>query len=396
MCVHINGSRISATPTPLTPAHPCESKSPLDRKIGLRKASREIPRLGTAAAGGVATERSARARLDEMAAWWGRKPDSSEEKLDTSQRDAAVSAACVQLRGASNDGFAGSSAVLSVPFQSQGVPMALRIEVPATFPSQAPVMMVEGAKVMHPWVDSRGCVSGNPKVLNWFPHYDLVQVVVETLEYFSSSPPRVLTSSVSAGGSDSNSVQSDPAGRTTPTGELGARGSSEEGTVFHTPLPAVPAAFPQLDDMDVGQMRRLLADDVAMEVMVEGMSVVSDYRKMLSETRSANLELAEKLLAREKALLDERDNCLVLQSELRAPVEAFKAAAADVTVDAEGVMADLQNQVDEADMEKEDEGAALADGKDVREWCEAFMEKATRYHRLAALKERLSRSIAAT
>uniref|UniRef100_A0A7S1TPQ4 VPS37 C-terminal domain-containing protein n=1 Tax=Phaeomonas parva TaxID=124430 RepID=A0A7S1TPQ4_9STRA len=310
---------------------------------------------------------------------WLRGP--REEKMDTTRRDAAVSVVLAQVPGASNDGQdADGAVIINVPFVCGGLPLGLTVRVPMSFPNVAPGMIVAGPPLDHLWLDDGNVVVGNPKLQNWFAHYDLVAVISETTAYLQRSPPRMEGHNAERALSPEPMPESNPAMR--------QRNSSEN--IFHTPMPAVPAIFPMLDEMTTAEQKRLMEDEVALETFVEELSVVRDYRQLLDETRAANLTAARALLEKEEGILNARDACLILQAELREKARAHEKLAASTSLDRATVKAQLAREADEADEAKEMEGQNLEDGADVNRWTETFLEKAARYHKLNALREMLN------
>uniref|UniRef100_A0A7R9YA95 VPS37 C-terminal domain-containing protein n=1 Tax=Pinguiococcus pyrenoidosus TaxID=172671 RepID=A0A7R9YA95_9STRA len=161
---------------------------------------------------------------------------------------------------------------------------------------------------------------------------------------------------------------------------------------YHTPMPAVPAKYPLLEEMSTAEQQRLLDDEVALEAFVNELDVVKSYRQLLEDTREANLKAARGIVEREDELLTLRDNCLILQSELREKARAYEILAKSTELSEEQVEDQLQAAVVKAEEEKEDAGMRLEDGSDVREWLEDFVEKAATFHRLNALREVLAHS----
>lgn len=70
-----------------------------------------------------------------------------------------------------------------------------------------------------------------------------------------------------------------------------------EDELLHTPMPVIPAQFPELKDLAEHQLQRLLDDNSALIALVDRQQAVESMRQIRDEIRHSNMDVAMSNLA---------------------------------------------------------------------------------------------------
>lgn len=90
----------------------------------------------------------------------------------------------------------------------------------------------------------------------------------------------------------------------------------------HTPIPAIPTKFNELQGMTTAQLSRLLEDDVARQALLLGMPSVVGMKELRTEVRKGNVETA-------KATIEKQEKACILRNEaerLRLTLKELQAS----------------------------------------------------------------------
>lgn len=217
-----------------------------------------------------------------------------------------------------------------LPFQVGTNSFTLRVYLPPKFPEQKPPVLQLLKPLNHPWVNQYNQVTGHAYLTpnGWDAQFKLVNLVREVLNELrtgSSSgarphmPPIQPPSGIGYGGVSS----AQPASVTIPDPVRGAQATQQPPPYqaaaeeqrpspgFSIPVPPLPDRFPELEAMDLEQLKRLDRDDVA---RMENIKCMATYRNMI-ELRESVIEENAKVA---QATLDHRDELETLRAETLA------------------------------------------------------------------------------
>lgn len=85
----------------------------------------------------------------------------------------------------------------------------------------------------------------------------------------------------------------------------------------HTPIPAIPTKFEELQELSTQQLRRLLEDDVARQALLLGMTSVAGMKDLRTDVRKGNVETARSTLSKQEAARNLRGECEQMRNALR-------------------------------------------------------------------------------
>lgn len=108
-------------------------------------------------------------------------------------------------------------------------------------------------------------------------------------------------------------------------GGVGANASRRQGS-HHTPIPAIPTKFDELQGMTTAQLSRLLEDGIARQALLLGMPSVVGMKELRTEVRQGNVETA-------KCTLSKQDKARTLREE----TEGMRVVLKDLQTSYEGV-----------------------------------------------------------
>lgn len=125
-----------------------------------------------------------------------------------------------------------------------------------------------------------------------------------TQNSMAGNPP---TSMPTGGGSGIATV--DPV-RTDGTGSTQSRGieGHPKKPQHHTPIPAIPVTFSELQDLSTEQLSRLLDDESARQALLLGMASVVQMKDLRTDVRKGNVETA-------RLTIEKQDDASVLRNE---------------------------------------------------------------------------------
>lgn len=92
----------------------------------------------------------------------------------------------------------------------------------------------------------------------------------------------------------------------------------------HTPIPAIPNNFDELQGLPILQLSRLLQDDVARQALLSGMTSVVGMKDLRTDVRKGNVETARSTLSKQeiaRVLREEGERMRLLLEELQTSYE---------------------------------------------------------------------------
>jgi len=301
-------------------------------------------------------------------------------------------------------------------FQTKsGHALILRVHFPPQSGSlsKPPAMQLVGVRATHAWLDTRMRVTGYQPITSasaWASSgIKLGNAVNTVVQHFQLKPPSIIEitdeslkriqnsiAQQNQGGGGSSSGH----GRDEPPPDYNSLGGEEEGVeaeMCHMPIPAVPASFPELDNMSRAEMQELLDDDDKFNAFVENMSAVTTLNDLKESIFKGNVETAETNLKREEEVRSLHAEVSALQDSLKEKVEVFRELEArQAELCAPPDRRTVIKKLTQAKKEAFDESEELAsiwvdDGEmDIDEFVEKFLERRTVHHIRAAKIERLN------
>ncbi|KAF0719050.1 Aste57867_1311 [Aphanomyces stellatus] len=318
--------------------------------------------------------------------------------------------------------------------------LTLRITLPDEFPMQAPVIQTT-SRVQHSWLDSQCRVAGHIDLASWSAHADIGRIVSDIVAEFQRSPPVPVGRGVSTPtvGASAASMYPTPAISTTPAAPsyqqpfhphsqypaypgsaASSYGQQQPQPVVGSPYPpapiaynhgygeqpkpreaasmtqspAIPAVFPELEELSQAQLEKLVGDRATLKAYIKNMDSVVNFMKIYDDLVQGNHELAETNLGHEGSLQTLQSEVHALKQQVHTVQEALAAKQATQ----HELMAQFQPQAfvqrvsaaaDEADNASEDIAARFTNGEiDVNQFVAEFLPTRKLYHVRTAKVER--------
>jgi len=231
-------------------------------------------------------------------------------------------------------------------------------------------------------------LQAHENLLRWIPQASLGKTVYEIVQKFMQDPPQLVNLPTSS------PVNSSPAilQRSLPSfGQL----PTQPLTQSHTPLPVIPASFPELEAKSPSELAQLLNDDNEFKRFFDSLSAVQTMRKVRDDLRSNNEELSKRnlskeaeidrikkdLAARQQLILEKRSS---FETKAQRQQEVMKQFSTPALID------HLNNAAAEAEAASDETANQFLKGDlDQKVFVKEFMEKRKLYHLRAAKKESL-------
>ncbi|EQC30571.1 hypothetical protein SDRG_11629 [Saprolegnia diclina VS20] len=299
--------------------------------------------------------------------------------------------------------------------------LTLRISLPDEFPMQAPLIQTT-SRVQHSWLDAQCRVVGHIDLASWGVHADLGRIVNDILSEFQRNPPVVAGRATSTpppayhppaspaytqpfypsssgaasystpyNNTTSASSQSSPYAREKTPPPLKAR-----DPYMHTQTPAIPTSFPELDELSITQLEKLVSDRQALKAYIRNMDAVINFMKLYDDLVKGNAELAEKNLSYEGTLAALQKDVQGLKSQVQAAQEVLslkQARQQEILSRVRGdvLVARVVQAADEVDEVTEDIGSRFTNGDiNVSQFLAEFLPSRKLYHQRMAKVERFT------
>jgi len=325
----------------------------------------------------------------------------------------------------------------------------LRVILPQGFPLGPPYIRVI-PNITHPWVNVQMYVAGHPKLAGWNMHNNLGQIVKEVADEFIKNPPRIIpspapqtyasnpvqptyttaTSSNNVPPSYGTSPQTHPPYGSlpnyssasnlqipttsanpgiSPRGAPPATASNPNNTVSpptsntsnpppkpertHTPQPVIPTGFPQLENMQLDDLERLLNDDDEFYMFFETLDQVKSMQTIRDDLMKANEDTARKNLSFQQELEQKKSEVEILQANIKDQRNQFDQQAKrqqeiSKRFTSEALLAKLTESINQSEQNAEDVTTKFLNKEiDSRDFIKTFSEKKKLYHLRAAKKK---------
>jgi hypothetical protein len=171
----------------------------------------------------------------------------------------------------------------------------------------------------------------------------------------------------------------------------------------HTPIPAIPTTFDELEEMPYSNLKRLLEDDVARQSLVLSMPSVVGFTELRDQICCDNAQTAAENLKERERLMNLLSAASDLRDALQATCAEHKALVCQYQPAAEGDGSDhsLLRAIIRDKKEADDASEKLADdflsgreeGLDHSAFVTQFLEKRRECHLLAAKAEALKQGM---
>ncbi|KDO33686.1 hypothetical protein SPRG_19299 [Saprolegnia parasitica CBS 223.65] len=296
--------------------------------------------------------------------------------------------------------------------------LTLRISLPDEFPMQAPLIQTT-SRVQHSWLDAQCRVVGHIDLASWGVHADLGRIVNDILSEFQRNPPvvagRVTSTPPPAYHAPVSPAYTQPfypsssgaASYATPYNNNTSQSSSytREKTppplkardpYMHTQTPAIPTSFPELDELSITQLEKLVSDRQALKAYIRNMDAVINFMKLYDDLVKGNAELAEKNLSYEGTLATLQMDIQSLKSQVQAAQEVLslkQVRQQEILSRVRGdvLVARVTQAADEVDEATEDIGSRFTNGEmDVSQFLAEFLPSRKLYHQRMAKVERFN------
>ncbi|CAK4179584.1 unnamed protein product [Aphanomyces euteiches] len=312
--------------------------------------------------------------------------------------------------------------------------LTLRITLPDDFPMQGPVIQTT-SRVQHSWLDSQCRVVGHIDLTSWSAHADIGRIVSDIVTEFQRSPPvpigRAATTPTPMYPDNSarpSSIPSymqpfppqaltypqPPSMSTYPAAQAGYNGSAyqqppsvqmppvqpplvqppKRETVSHTQAPAIPAVFPELDQLSVNQLEKLVTDRATLKAYIKNMDSVVNFMKLYDDLVEGNQELADSNLAHESSISSLQVEIEELKHQLHTAQEGLNVKLAKqnelmTQFQPEPLVARVVDAADEADEASEEIASRFANGEiDVSQFVAEFQPIRKLFHLRTAKVDR--------
>ncbi|ORX57011.1 hypothetical protein DM01DRAFT_1334561 [Hesseltinella vesiculosa] len=248
------------------------------------------------------------------------------------------------------------------------------VNLPPTFPDEAPVMTVSPTGMRHPWIDSDVIVCD--ALLSWHPQYSVGMVVHDIFENFKTLPPTLR--------------------------------SATEDTYGHRPQPPIPTNAPpsaqppaeylMIMNKSPEEINELLSNDRAFEIFFHSLDRVQNMKTVKEELCNGNENLARKNLSYEEELIRLRSQVTSMNKEyqeLRSKVSEKERQQQDAfnRFSSSTIMTRLKAGVNESDDLSESVAQSFLDGSlDHESFVKQFRDLRKVYHLRASNLEKLQRN----
>ncbi|OQR80957.1 hypothetical protein ACHHYP_16964 [Achlya hypogyna] len=314
--------------------------------------------------------------------------------------------------------------------------LTLRVTLPEDFPVQAPIIQTT-SRVQHAWLDTQCRVIGHIDLSSWGVHADVGRIGTFSLMYFHLSDNSTV-------GDILNEFQRNPpvmAGRATATPPPPYHSPATTSTPaysqpfypssqqqppayasypspstsspapysayaretppkprehMHTQTPAIPSSFPELDELSLTQLEKLVSDRQALKGYIRNMDPVINFMKLYDDLVKGNAELAERNLGFEGTISGLQNDIQSLKSQVQAAQEVLSLKQARQQeilsrVRADVLVARVTQAAEEVDEMTEDIGSRFTNGDmDVAAFLAEFLPARKLYHLRMAKTERFS------
>jgi hypothetical protein len=274
----------------------------------------------------------------------------------------------------------------------------MRITLPPAFPKVAPVLQVF-PPVQHKLVEPQNFTifsSAHENLSRWAVHASLGKTVYEIITKFMQEPPVILPPA-SAGPATTTTAPS-PSPHFNPPPPYSSSPpvmQPKDALKTHTPLPAIPSSFPELEAKSTSELSQLLNDDNEFKKFFESLSCVQTMKKVRDDLRNANEDISKKTLAKEaeiELLRKELATRHHLVNERRSSFEQKAQRQQDVMkrFSTPALIEQLTEAAAQAEAASDDIANKFLSGQmDQKDFLRDFAEKRKLYHLRAAKKESL-------
>lgn len=163
--------------------------------------------------------------------------------------------------------------------------------LPDSFPIQPPLVQTT-SQVQHQWLDGQMRVVGHADLNSWSAHSDLGRIVTDISREFMRNPPNM---------GPAPATMTRPAVSEPPAASPPAVVKSQERRQS-TQTPAIPAVFPELEDLSLTELEDLVANKSALKAYVRKVESVSNFLKFYDDITKGNTELATTNLSYESTI----------------------------------------------------------------------------------------------
>lgn len=162
---------------------------------------------------------------------------------------------------------------------------------------------------------------------------------------------------------------------------------SEDKSNMNINMPPLPNSFPELEDMTVEQLERLMKDSVALQAHVAQQQGVKSMESLLDQLKGSNYDMTVRNLSLGEELDRLNIEATQTQKELKAANEEFEAelaaAKAKFQMPQVQVMHELKKKKSDMDTSTDQIGVHFADGKiPLDTFITEFLEARTKYYML--------------
>jgi len=154
-------------------------------------------------------------------------------------------------------------------------------------------------------------------------------------------------------------------------------------------MPSLPSSFPELEELTVVQLQRLLNDEVALEAQVSNVEGVKQMQMLVDDMKKSNEDKARKTLQLEQDIREAKQSAEAQQAVLQQAAQQYnthlEAVRSKSSITADQLKLDLKQEKKLLDKTSEDVGQKFVDGDlDLNSFVNEYLEKRTSYHELNA------------
>ena len=168
-----------------------------------------------------------------------------------------------------------------------------------------------------------------------------------------------------------------------------------------TLIPPIPSSFPEIDDMPLSEVKRLIDSKEVMEEFVENTSALKTLRELKQSVENSNVEAAKaNLLDHEEVVKEVCTEVETLKQDLATKIEQYKKLDAERLAlthppDTQEAIKELGMAKKEAENVSDEMGEEWVEsgGENISDFVKNFMEVRILYHTRAAKTERLEMSM---
>ncbi|CAN0223143.1 unnamed protein product, partial [Scytosiphon promiscuus] len=287
--------------------------------------------------------------------------------------------------------------------------------------------------VTHPWVNTYLQVVGHPDLHAWDGTNppligDIVAAVIQefgrdsggvstsrsdqaTTSWLGTTTPEPTgflahpapqsfgTTNPVAGNGGVTGIATGERGRTHAESSPQRRGRQARTRVDHTPTPAIPASFSELQGLSSEKLTRLLDDESARQTLLLGMASVEQMKVLRTDVRKGNMETARLTLSKQDAASDLRKEGEAMKMELKCLQKSYEGKAHSGNRNMGGTADQvILKRVKHASKITDTSSERIAkdfleEGMQAHDFLEEFLKERQRYHMLAAKIECMKRDI---